>query len=168
MIGGQLLISGNTPHTQNIQTTLLSLLQPRKGKDSPHHTVRGRPSTYSPPNHYHSQCTCSRQRLRDHSEDGTRGEARATQTPHTTGALPLPTRRFRPRETFPVGPGGDRVGCKMASAGTRTLLPRPSQPGSLFSSQESPLRPFRGASSCAGPGGRTWRNTCREKRGPRG
>ena len=73
----------------------------------------------------------------------------------------------RPRKTFPVGPGGDRAGCKMALAGTRTLLPRPSQPGSLFSPQELPLCPLRGVSSCAGPGGQTWRNTCGENWGPR-
>lgn len=73
----------------------------------------------------------------------------------------------RPRKTFPVGPGGDRAGCKMALAGTRTLLPRPSQPGSLFSPQELPLCPLRGVSSCAGPGGRTWRNTCGENQVPR-
>ena len=55
----------------------------------------------------------------------------------------------------------------MALAGTRTLLPRPSQPGSLFSPQELPLCPLRGVSSCAGPGGQTWRNTCGENWGPR-
>lgn len=65
------------------------------------------------------------------------------------------------------GPGGNWVGCKMACFGWNT---HPSAQGSStltpLSPQDSPHDPLRGVSSCEGPGGRTWKNTCkgRERR----
>lgn len=67
------------------------LLQSRQGKDMPHHPVRRRPSTYSPPTtnilsaHAHGKGLGTTQRT------GNQWRAGATQTPHTPGALPLRT-----------------------------------------------------------------------------
>lgn len=62
------------------------------------------------------------------------------------------------------GPGGNWVGCKMACFGWNT---HPSAQGSStltpLSLQDSPLDPFRGVSSCEGPGGQTWKNTCKAR-----
>lgn len=59
---------------------------------------------------------------------GTSGESRATQTPHTTGALPLLTWLLSPSKDHPRrGPGGNWVGCKMACFGWNSHPPpRPS------------------------------------------
>lgn len=123
------------------------------------HTVHDRSSTHSASSvlctHAHGKGLGTTQKT------GTSGEFRATQTPHTTDALLLLTWLSSPSKDLPSrGPRGHSAGCKWhALAGTRTLLPRPSQPGSLFSPKD-PLCSLRGASSCVGPGGRTWRNTC--------
>lgn len=94
---------------------------------------------------------------------GTSGESRATQTPHAAGALPLRHDGFRPRKTFQVEVlEANWVGCEN---GMLWLERAPSFHGCLsarkpFSPQDSLLCSLTGASSCGGPGGRTWRNTC--------
>lgn len=97
------LVSRNTPHTQNIQTLFFffCLLQSRQGKDVPRYPVRRRPSTYSPPTtnilsaHAHGKGLGTTQRT------GNQWRARATQTPHTPGALPLRTWLFSPSKDLP-------------------------------------------------------------------
>lgn len=42
-----------------------------------------------------------------------------------------------------------------SAQGSSTLTP--------LSPQDSPLDPFRGVSSCEGPGGQTWKNTCKAR-----
>lgn len=63
------------------------------------------------------------------------------------------------------GPGGNWVGCKMACFGWNT---HPSAQGSStltpLSPQDSPRDPLRGVSSCEGPGGLTWKNTCKGRK----
>lgn len=75
---------------------------------------------------------------------------------HDLLALKRPARKW--------GPGGNWVGCKMACFGWNT---HPSAQGSStltpLSPQDSPLDPFRGVSSCEGPGGQTWKNTCKAR-----
>ena len=75
---------------------------------------------------------------------------------HDLLALKRPSRKW--------GPGGNWVGCKMACFGWNT---HPSTQGSStltpLSPQDSPLDPFRGVSSCEGPGGQTWKNTCKAR-----
>lgn len=75
---------------------------------------------------------------------------------HDLLALKRPSRKW--------GPGGNWVGCKMACFGWNT---HPSAQGSStltpLSPQDSPLDPFRGVSSCEGPGGQTWKNTCKAR-----
>lgn len=77
---------------------------------------------------------------------------------HDLLALKRPSRKW--------GPGGNWVGCKMACFGWNT---HPSAQGSStltpLSPQDSPLDLFRGVSSCEGPGGQTWKNTCKERIG---
>lgn len=75
---------------------------------------------------------------------------------HDLLALKRPSRKW--------GPRGNWVGCKMACFGWNT---HPSAQGSStltpLSPQDSPLDPFRGVSSCEGPGGQTWKNTCKAR-----
>lgn len=75
---------------------------------------------------------------------------------HDLLALKRPSRKW--------GPGGNWVGCKMACFGWNT---HPSAQGSStltpLSPQDSPLDPLRGVSSCEGPGGQTWKNTCKAR-----
>lgn len=166
MIGGR-LISWYTPYTQNIQTTFcFHLLQfcYHKGKKvclitqsviDPQHTVNPTINILSA--HAHSKGSGASQKVRyqwrvqGHPNTMHRGCYAASYM--TFLALKRPSKE-RPWRQL------DR--CKMACFGWNT---HPSFHGLLsawkpFSLQESPLCSLRGASSCAGPGGQTWRNTC--------
>lgn len=84
--------------------------------------------------------------LRTTQKIGTGGKPRATQTPHTTGTLPLLTWLFLPSKDLPRrGPGGNWVGCKVACFGWNTHPPSTavSQPGSRFSRRIRTLLPQR-------------------------
>lgn len=155
MIGGRRIL-WITGHTQNIQTPR-GLLQPHRKQRLVTQSVTDPPTQPTQPRH--SQRTRSRQRRRDHS--GWALVARPGPPKHHT---PRPLRRsdmtFPPSKDLPRrGPGGCWVGCKRAAPPDTPPSTAGRQPGSRFS-RRSAVCSLTGASSCAGPGGRTWRNTC--------
>lgn len=157
MIGGH-LISRFTHHTQNTQTTFFCLLQSCHctGKTLPHHTVLiDPPHTVNP--------TINILSAHAHGKGlGTSASPGHPNTTHHRRSAASDVIFFCPQKTF-QGEVLEATGWGAkwhALAGTRTLLPRPSLSLEAILAAGFTLCSLRGASSCAGPGGQTWRNTC--------
>lgn len=151
-------------HTKHSNDIFFCLLQSCycTGKTLPHHTVLlDPPHTVNPTinilsAHAHGKGLGTTQKI------GTSGESRPPKH-HTPQALCRFWHDFFcPRKTF-QGEVLEATGWGAkwhALAGTRTLLPWPSLSLEAVLAAGFTLCSLRGASSCAGPGGRTWRNTC--------